>query len=61
LPCCDEVAVSVLKAFGCRREDVRRGPARALRMDEAGRARRDAERRNTIVSDVNEATSLAAP
>jgi hypothetical protein len=50
LPCCEALAVSVLKAFGCRRVDVRRGPARALRREEAGRARRDAERRNTIVS-----------
>jgi hypothetical protein len=51
LPCCEAVAVSVLKAFGCRREEVNRGPARALSMEEAGRARREAERRNTIVSD----------
>jgi hypothetical protein len=51
LPCCEAVAVSVLKAFGWRSEEVNRGPARALRIEEAGRERREAERRNTIVSD----------
>lgn len=50
MPCCEAVAVSVLKVFGCRSDEVNRGPARALRMEEAGRARREAERRNTIVS-----------
>lgn len=54
LPCCVAVAVSVRIALGWRAKEapaVRRGPARAERREEAGRASRETERRNTIVCD----------
>ena len=62
MPCCVAVAVSVRIAFGWRANEgnapVRRGPARAERREEAGRASREAERRNTIVN-VNICEKLA--
>lgn len=48
------VAVSVLIVFGWRAKEappVRRGPARAEKREVAGRASREAERRNTILID----------
>ena len=52
MPCCFEVAVSVLTALGWRKNDApedTRGAARAERREEAGRASLETERRNTIV------------
>jgi hypothetical protein len=55
LPCCLEVAVSVLMAFVWRKKDapeVTRGPARVESREVAGRASLENERVNTIVKDL---------
>lgn len=52
MPCCVAVAVSVLKAFGWRKEalEATLGTVRADKMEEAGRASRETERRNTMIA-----------
>lgn len=55
MPCCVAVAVSVLKEFGWRTKDALDATlgaaARADKTDEAGRASRENERRNTMIAD----------
>lgn len=52
MPCCVAVAVSVLKAFGWRKAalEATLGAVRADKIEEAGRASRENERRNTMVA-----------
>jgi hypothetical protein len=52
LPCCVAVAVSVLMVLGWRAKEALEatlGAVRADKMEDAGRANRETERRNTMV------------